>query len=190
MDKLAIVSIAVLSLVPQLNSQPVNLDTSKAEPIVSGVFVTRENKFPDRSKEAEVARQIDAQREQARLEAIRQAEIQKQAQVQAQAQKPAESPVSVSVSGSCADWIAQAGITDVASALILINRESGCRVNASNPSGAYGIPQALPGSKMASAGADWQTNPVTQLKWMQGYVMGRYGSWANAVAHSNSTGWY
>lgn len=92
-----IVSIAVLSLVPQLNSQPVNLDTSKAEPIVSGFFVTRENKFPDRSKEAEVARQVDAQREQARLEAIRQAEIQKQAQVQAQAQKPAE--VAVSSSG-------------------------------------------------------------------------------------------
>jgi hypothetical protein len=97
MDKLVIVSIAVLSLVPQLNSQPVNLDTSKAEPIVSGFFVTRENKFPDRSKEAEVARQVDAQREQARLEAIRQAEIQKQAQVQAQAQKPAE--VAVSSSG-------------------------------------------------------------------------------------------
>lgn len=97
MDKLAIVSIAFLSLVPQLNSKPVNLDTSKAEPIVSGFFVTRENKFPDRSKEAEVARQVDAQREQARLEAIRQAEIQKQAQVQAQAQKPAE--VAVSSSG-------------------------------------------------------------------------------------------
>lgn len=97
MNKLAITFVAVLSLVPQLNSQPVNLDTSKAEPIVSGFFVTRENKFPDRSKEAEVARQVDAQREQARLEAIRQAEIQKQAQVQAQAQKPAE--VAVSSSG-------------------------------------------------------------------------------------------
>jgi hypothetical protein len=93
MDKLVIVSIAVLSLVPQLNSQPVNLDTSKAEPIVSGFFVTRENKFPDRSKEAEVARQVDAQREQARLEAIRQAEIQKQAQVQAQAQSVPNTPV-------------------------------------------------------------------------------------------------
>ena len=55
-------------------------------------------------------------------------------------------------------------------------------------SGAYGICQALPGSKMASAGADWATNPVTQLKWCNGYAVGRFGSWAAAynywIAHS------
>jgi len=101
----------------------------------------------------------------------------------------APAPV-VAPSGSCATWIAEAGITDVADAMIVINRESGCRVNAANPSGAYGIPQALPGSKMASAGADWQTNPVTQLIWMQGYVISRYGSWAGAVAQENNYGWY
>ena len=54
-------------------------------------------------------------------------------------------------------------------------------------SGAYGLCQALPGSKMASAGSDWQTNPVTQLKWCSGYATGRYGSWAGAynywIAH-------
>ncbi len=50
-------------------------------------------------------------------------------------------------------------------------------------SGAYGICQALPGSKMASAGADWATNPVTQLKWCNGYAVGRYGSWANAYSY-------
>jgi hypothetical protein len=49
-------------------------------------------------------------------------------------------------------------------------------------SGAYGICQALPGSKMASAGADWATNPVTQLKWCSGYATGRYGSWAGAYS--------
>ena len=49
--------------------------------------------------------------------------------------------------------------------------ESGWRVNADNPSSsAYGIPQALPGSKMASAGADWATNPVTQIRWGLGYI--------------------
>lgn len=86
----------------------------------------------------------------------------------------------------------QAGIpaNDFSYAEWLISKESGWRVNASNPSGAYGLPQALPGSKMASAGADWRTNPVTQLKWMNGYVMGRYGSWANAKAHSQAKGWY
>ncbi|HEY6738022.1 MAG TPA: hypothetical protein VI076_04170, partial [Actinopolymorphaceae bacterium] len=49
---------------------------------------------------------------------------------------------------------------------LLWNKESGWRVNATNPSsGAYGIPQSLPGSKMARFGSDWRTNPVTQIKW-------------------------
>jgi SLT domain-containing protein len=58
----------------------------------------------------------------------------------------------------------------------LWNKESGWRVNAANSSGAYGIPQALPGSKMASAGADWETNPATQIAWGMGYIAGRYGT--------------
>ncbi|MFT4230846.1 MAG: lytic transglycosylase domain-containing protein [Microbacterium sp.] len=73
----------------------------------------------------------------------------------------------------------------------LWNRESGWRVNAYNSSsGAYGIPQALPGSKMASAGSDWQTNAATQIKWGLGYIKGRYGSPCGAWAHSQSSGWY
>lgn len=72
----------------------------------------------------------------------------------------------------------------------LWNRESGWRTNAANPSGAYGIPQALPGSKMASAGADWQTNPATQIEWGLGYIAGRYGTPCGALGHSNSVGWY
>ena len=59
----------------------------------------------------------------------------------------------------------------------LWTRESNWRVDADNPnSSAYGIPQALPGSKMASAGADWATNPVTQIRWGLGYIEDRYGS--------------
>ena len=72
----------------------------------------------------------------------------------------------------------------------LWNKESGWRVNAYNPSGAYGIPQALPGSKMASAGPDWQTNPETQIKWGLGYIEDRYGSPCGAWAHSESYNWY
>jgi len=72
----------------------------------------------------------------------------------------------------------------------LWNRESGWRYNAGNASGAYGIPQALPGSKMASAGADWATNPATQIAWGLGYISGRYGSPCGAWGHSQSTGWY
>ncbi|HEY3957791.1 MAG TPA: hypothetical protein VGM53_30865 [Streptosporangiaceae bacterium] len=61
-------------------------------------------------------------------------------------------------------------------------RESGWMYNAENPSGAYGIPQALPGSKMASAGADWMTNPATQIKWGLGYIKSVYGDPCSAWA--------
>ena len=73
----------------------------------------------------------------------------------------------------------------------LWTRESGWRWNADNPSSsAYGIPQALPGSKMSSAGSDWQTNPATQIKWGLGYIKGRYGTPCSAWGHSESHGWY
>jgi murein DD-endopeptidase MepM/ murein hydrolase activator NlpD len=73
----------------------------------------------------------------------------------------------------------------------LWNRESGWNYRASNPSsGAYGIPQALPGSKMASAGADWRTNPVTQMTWGLDYIADRYGTPCGAWGHSESSGWY
>lgn len=72
----------------------------------------------------------------------------------------------------------------------LWQRESGWRVNAQSPSGAYGIPQALPGSKMASAGPDWRTNPRTQIKWGLGYIKGRYGTPCGAWGHFQRNGWY
>ncbi len=73
----------------------------------------------------------------------------------------------------------------------LYTRESNWNVYADNPSSsAYGIPQALPGSKMASAGSDWATNPVTQIRWGLGYIEDRYGSPCGAWGHSQSHGWY
>jgi hypothetical protein len=73
----------------------------------------------------------------------------------------------------------------------LWNKESGWNYQAYNrSSGATGIPQALPGSKMASAGADWQTNPATQISWGLGYISGRYGTPCGAWSHSQSNGWY
>lgn len=73
----------------------------------------------------------------------------------------------------------------------LWQRESGWNHLAENrSSGAYGIPQALPGSKMASAGADWATNPITQVNWGVGYITGRYGTPCDAWAHSEAKGWY
>lgn len=69
--------------------------------------------------------------------------------------------------------------------------ESGWRVEAHNSSsGAHGIPQALPGSKMASAGADWETNAATQISWGLGYISGRYGDPCGAWGAHQSKGWY
>lgn len=73
----------------------------------------------------------------------------------------------------------------------LWTRESNWDPVAHNPSsGAHGIPQSLPGSKMASVGPDWETNPVTQITWGLGYIQDRYGSPCSAWAHSESVGWY
>lgn len=86
-------------------------------------------------------------------------------------------------------WLKQAGIPEswFSGLNSIIQQESGWRVNATNPSsGAYGIPQSLPGSKMASAGSD----PITQLKWMYSYIKGRYGSLQNALSFRAANGWY
>lgn len=73
----------------------------------------------------------------------------------------------------------------------LWSKESGWNPNAHNSrSGAHGIPQALPGSKMASHGADWATNPATQIAWGLDYIAGRYGTPCAAWNHSVSRGWY
>nr|WP_129339930.1 ubiquitin-like domain-containing protein [Cellulomonas endophytica] len=73
----------------------------------------------------------------------------------------------------------------------LWKKESGWNHLAQNrSSGAYGIPQSLPGSKMASAGADWRTNPATQIAWGLGYIADRYGTPCGAWSHSKARGWY
>jgi phage protein D len=73
----------------------------------------------------------------------------------------------------------------------IIMRESKWDINATNPSsGAYGIPQALPGSKMASEGSDWRTNPATQIIWGIKYMKDRYGSPCGAWSFKSSRGWY
>lgn len=94
----------------------------------------------------------------------------------------------VNVGGNCGEWMAQAGITDP-DAVWLIGKESGCNPGAVNrSSGACGIPQALPCSKLPCT-LD-ANGAVCQLRWMQSYVMGRYGSWAAARSFHASRGWY
>jgi hypothetical protein len=74
--------------------------------------------------------------------------------------------------------------------LDLWNRESGWIYDAENASGAYGIPQALPGSKMASAGSDWETDPATQIRWGLGYIKEIYGNPCSAWAFEEANGYY
>lgn len=103
-------------------------------------------------------------------------------------------------SGSVADYQAYAAQrcydygwndNDVGALISLWNRESGWNVYSSNRySGAYGIPQALPGSKMAAYGSDYLTNYKTQIEWGLSYISGRYGSPSNAWGHFCSSGWY
>lgn len=87
----------------------------------------------------------------------------------------------------CPAWLAQAGIPATYAVLELIDRESDCNPNAVNPSsGACGIGQQLPCGKWAGAWND----PVAGLVAMNGYVMGRYGSWEAALAHHDRMNWY
>ena len=174
MDKLAIISIAVLSLIPQFNT-PV-LDTPQSNEVVSNFVIgEKPQQFPDRSKEAEVARQVDAQREQARLEALRQAEIQKQAQVQAQAQKPAE--------------VAQNTPVDANSAKMFIYmKESGNNPQARNAGGCLGLGQACPGSKLLAVCPT--LDYACQDAFFTNYAVSRYGSWEGALAFWQSHHWW
>ena len=90
----------------------------------------------------------------------------------------------IDINGDKSSIMAAAGISsgDWAYANFIISHESGWRVTAANPSGAYGLCQALPGSKMSIDGGDWATNPITQLRWCNGYAA-RYGGWYGSYNH-------
>jgi uncharacterized protein YabE (DUF348 family) len=98
----------------------------------------------------------------------------------------------VDVGGDKSALMAAAGISpsDYGYVNYIVSHESGWRTTAQNPSGAYGLCQALPGSKMAGAGPDWQGNPVTQLRWCSSYAVSAYGSWGGAYSFWVSHGWW
>ena len=112
--------------------------------------------------------------------------------------KPVEQQVKIGMkvdlpSGTHNDWMASAGISssDYGYVNYIIERESHWNPLAKNRySGATGLCQALPGSKMASAGSDWATNPITQLRWCNSYAVGRYGSWAKAYEFWTVNHWW
>lgn len=99
---------------------------------------------------------------------------------------------SAAPTGSHKHWLEQAGIPSTwwNATNEIISKESGWNPKAANSSGAYGLPQALPGSKMASAGSDWKTNPITQLKWYKSYIKSRYGTIDKALSFRHIHNWY
>lgn len=107
---------------------------------------------------------------------------------------PAPAPVATNYPTDHIEIMQQAGIDpgDYAAVDYIISHESGWRhwVVNSEGSGATGLCQALPGSKMASAGADWATNPVTQMRWCTSYATQRYGGWQNAQSFWISHLWW
>lgn len=133
---------------------------------------------------AKQAAEADAAAQAARVAA---AKAKAEAEAQARAQASARLRISLVAnvpSGSHADWMAAAGIasSDFGYVDYIIGHESGWVATKYNygGSGAYGLGQALPASKMAPFGEDYMTNPITQLRWANAYAVGRYGSWANA----------
>jgi len=146
--------------------------------------------------EAARAAAASAQSQAAQSQAAQSQAAQSQA---AQAEQPqqATTPAAPSVASGSPEQIAQAMLRSFGwsagqfSCLYpLWEHESGWSVTAANPDGAYGIPQALPGAKMASAGPNWQTNATTQIRWGLEYIKAMYGSPCGAWGHEQATGWY
>jgi hypothetical protein len=156
-------------------------------------LIQLENKFDLLNKElqekninAEKAKQLEAEKIELQKQ-LEQAQKDLQAKAKSKADQQAKlaqavpklSQKAYAASGSCAEWMAAAGIPQTEATTKLILKESGCNPSARNPSsGAFGIPQAYPASKIAHCG----TEPVCQLQWMDAYIKSRYGSWENALA--------
>jgi hypothetical protein len=182
----------------QGSGQPV-LDAAGIRQLQSGRF------DPQRSIAAAHARKARAAKRAAARAAARRA-AQRAAQQRAAQQRAAKQPAQQPTQQTAVSSAPSGSPQQIAMAMLgsygwsssqfscldsLWNQESGWNAGAANPSsGAYGIPQALPGSKMASAGSDWQTSAATQIRWGLGYIQGTYGSPCGAWAHEEADGWY
>lgn len=174
-----VVTTATIGLVQMVHKQKANQD--KLNQLIRSEQKLKEDSL---KRQKELENQIEELKKQ--VEAKKQSKI-AQTALEAAKQAVPTAQASAVPTGSCRDWIIAAGVTDIESAYTIIMRESGCRPTARNASsGAYGIPQALPASKIAHCGDD----PICQIQWMQDYVNRRYGGWAGAVAWWNTHHWY
>ena len=195
LDKMAD-AVSVLFEVDHTVSEPA--DETKEEELVSAEEKAKQEEAARIAAEEEAKRKAEeeAQR-QAALEAerIAQEEAAKKAQEEAARSVVASSSQTVQELQSYAhDLVINSygwSEDDYYALVNLWNKESGWDPNCYNSySGAYGIPQSLPGNKMASEGGDWQTNGQTQIRWGLKYIQGRYGSPSGAWGHFLSHNWY
>lgn len=142
----------------------------------------------------ESARKQAAKDAAARKDAEKKAEEQRKQEAASRAAERAALVVKASYSTAEVQAMAQGIIGDSSQFQCfsnIVTRESGWNYTATNSSsGAYGLVQALPGSKMVTAGADWQTNPGTQIKWGLNYMNSRYGSPCGAWTFWQNNHWY
>lgn len=201
---LVLASSLILGFTAKTGAQPL-LEESRPDPVVAQAINTFLNPTPPPAVVIEVTesrfdieqrekREAEERAEKARKLALGQQKAKDSAVAKAK-QKNVPKPTPevktyaevLPAPGGCMDWMAQAGIVDKDSAYKLIMRESGCNPNARNKSSnACGIGQQLPCGKWAH---QWN-DPVGGMIDMQGYVLARYGSWANALAHSYRFDWY
>jgi soluble lytic murein transglycosylase-like protein len=166
------------------------VQAKQTEGALAARVLARREAAQDRRQEARQDR-----RQAVRAAALAAAQAARAAARQARRAAAAPAPVPASSAPTPAGSLQQYAMSIFGSqyscAAAIIDRESGWNVYAQNPySGAYGIPQALPGSKMASAGADWATNGDTQLRWMLSYVNGTYGGACAAWSFWQANGSY
>ncbi|MEV6816497.1 lytic transglycosylase domain-containing protein [Micromonospora sp. NPDC051296] len=177
----------------------IDVDYRQEQQVSRQVRAARQQAAETRKRARAAAEKARKAEEAARKKAAEEKAAKEAAEAAARAAKPYDGPIPASCeeySGhrktGCALMIDAGFEIDQFPCLDkLWNKESGWNPKAHNrSSGAYGIPQALPGSKMASVGDDWQSNPVTQIKWGLGYIEGRYGTPCKAWTHSQNKGWY
>jgi len=200
-DQLQTIAVTPVLLLPASTADAAD-DTAQVEKATASLLQRLEK--AEKKKAAQIAAKKAAAKK-----AAEEAAAKKAAEEAAAAESSSSSSGSGSVSGGSAASSGDnsvAGAKATARALVadrgwgsdqfsclekLWQKESGWNYRAYNASsGAYGIPQALPGSKMGSAGSDWETSAATQIRWGLGYIDGRYGTPCGAWDHSQSVGWY
>ena len=162
--------------------------TAQAEPL-AGLTTKAESAQAQIAAEKAAAKKAAAKKAAAKKAAAKKAAAQRRARARAEASRGTPRSAKAVAKLMVADRGWKSG--QYGCLLKLWDKESGWHHTAHNSSsGAYGIPQSLPGSKMATAGKDWRTNPKTQIRWGLRYIDDRYGSPCAAWAHSRSHGWY